>query len=131
MSTSSTIKETEPQTIADLGGEPSRPTAPDPKGDGPKRKTQLGSTVRCGQAYLIGKSEGLSGDALDARMVEVSASFCAAALAGAPPPPSEFESLKDDVRQLKASVEALRDAYNRHHHAHLDGSQTSPTSVHA
>jgi hypothetical protein len=51
--------------------------------------------------------------------------------AALPPPPSDLESLKEDVRKLKESVEAIRDAYNRHHHSNLDGSQTSPTSVEA
>ncbi len=99
---STSTLQTEPKTIADLGGDTSGTT--DYKGEvfpppEPKKKSKLARAE----------------------------SFFASCLETSPP--SEVESLKDDVRKLKASLEALRDAYNRHHHSNLDGSQTSPTSL--
>jgi hypothetical protein len=97
MSTSSTIEETEPQTIADLGGE--------------------------SEELIIKRPGGLIKSAAGIRK------SAATRVPRLNPPPSKFESLQDDVQQLKETVEALRDAYNRHHHSNLDGSQTSTTSV--
>ncbi len=100
MSTSTT----EPKTIADLG---------DPKGEvlPPPIESKKKSKLVMERAEALARAEGFFASVLE------------------PSPPSEVESLKEAVRQLKESVEALRDAYNRHHHANFDGSPTSPTSL--
>jgi hypothetical protein len=92
MSTSSTIEETEPQTIADLGDTIERNEG----------RTNIANGIR--------KSGKTSRPAV------------------LPPPPSEVESLKEDVRKLKETVDGLKDSYNRHVHASFDGAPTSPAN---